>query len=169
MKTNFGSGKVKIGYNTYPIIWTGEHAEHIAENYFIEKGDHIMLHKEIQQCLSGSVILKRSGTNRKYFGLYEHKSYNCIIFTAFLLNSSFVSITTSYKMGGEINMAIKQKRGQSITGNLQTFTMNDDTLKRVMRDLEIDDPEKAQSFMSRAVSYLKWNQKRLDKVITLKV
>lgn len=109
MKIQLGNGTIKIGYNSYPINWTGQYAQHVAENYINGKENHILLHVEIQQALSKckqDEIFRENGNT--YFGLKEVSDGT--IFVSFIKSSNFVSITTGYKMSTTPNK-IKKGRG----------------------------------------------------------
>lgn len=47
--TTFKSGNITHRKRKIPIVWDGEHAQHIAEEHIKDKGSHPMLHIRIQQ------------------------------------------------------------------------------------------------------------------------
>ena len=92
---NLGNGSVVINDKKYAINWTGQYAQHIAENYLNGKPQHNILHVEIQQVLSKAKNITKDG-KRTYHTYSETK--NGIIFVAFVKNKDFVDIITGYKI-----------------------------------------------------------------------
>lgn len=49
MKFNLFSGSIKFGSKRLPILWTGQHAQHLAEEHIADSVSHPFLHVTAQQ------------------------------------------------------------------------------------------------------------------------
>lgn len=140
MVKHLGNGNVKIGYKSYPINWTGQYAQHIAENFINEKQNHTILHIEIQQALSRcpeSCIVK-DGNNT--YSAYKEIS-NGTIFVSFIKHNNLATITTGYKMNTTTNKAMKNKIGKSI----QTIEVDKTHIDIWVNDGVASTPEEAET------------------------
>lgn len=68
MVENSESGFVVVRKQRKPILWTGQHAQHLAEVHYEEPSLHPLLHLKAQQYLAkAEVVSTKSG----YIGYYE--------------------------------------------------------------------------------------------------
>lgn len=59
---NLRSGSITLRGRKIPIVWTGQFAEHVANNYIMEKSVHPLLHVEIQQLCQKAIFRKERGS-----------------------------------------------------------------------------------------------------------
>lgn len=93
----YKSGYIKHRNKKIPIIWDGEHAQHIAENFIYDKSIHPLLHVKIQQISKNIKEWKKvKNTKRRFFGVYKQSDkvrYLVIV----EISNKFASIITCYK------------------------------------------------------------------------
>lgn len=109
---NLLSGYIKIGGKRKPLLWTGEIAQHVHDNYMSDAA-HDMLHMELQQTMRKCIYIKSAGAGKKYFGLKvisSNMAFQCVV----VLFPNFAKILTGYKIPIQNLNAAKQK---AIAGN----------------------------------------------------
>ncbi len=95
MATNkYLSGSIKLNFKRYAIMWVGQFAQHVAENYTKNDGVHNLLHVDIQRHLANcKKFFKKRGRKRTAaYGYFEDKPY-CTIFE---VQSGNAIIITNY-------------------------------------------------------------------------
>lgn len=61
----FNSGYLSYRSRKIPIVWDGEHAQHIAEEHLKDRGSHPLLHVRIQQLAKQAKEWKQSQKGSK--------------------------------------------------------------------------------------------------------
>ncbi|MCZ2393286.1 MAG: hypothetical protein LC105_05480 [Chitinophagales bacterium] len=93
----YNSGYIKHRNRKIPIVWDGEHAEHIAQEHLNDKSTHPLLHIRIQQLaklvkdwksikkgskrLEGTII--DNLTNTKFLIIIENRSKFVLLITCY--------------------------------------------------------------------------------------
>lgn len=91
----YKSGYINHRKRKIPIVWDGEHAQHIAENYVQQKSVHPFLHVEIQKLAKRVERWKKTKASRRHEG-YVKK--NDIIFLVVVeISNTFATIITCYR------------------------------------------------------------------------
>lgn len=93
----FGNGYVKLPEGKLPIVWTGQNAQHVAENNAHQKRTHPLLHLRIQQLAAVCREWKKGGKNR-YTGTVINHPYEDKFLVVLEVDSTFASIITCYKL-----------------------------------------------------------------------
>jgi hypothetical protein len=109
MATHFGNGSVRFKNRTLPIVWAGQYAQHVAENYIDKKPNHTLLHVEIQQALQHSKHFSQVG-KLTYCAFSENNKGTILVF--FVKRSTFVEITSGYVLKISAEKAINTKGGR---------------------------------------------------------
>lgn len=93
---NLLSGNVKIRNKKYPIVWTGQNAQHLAEKHDSQKSLHPFLHVDVQQ-ISSKAVWEKEGKSRTYtaYPFVQDERYKLIG----VLHNQFFEIKTCYKNG----------------------------------------------------------------------
>lgn len=93
----FKSGYITHRKRKIPIIWDGEHAQHIAEEHIKDKGSHPLLHVKIQQ-LAKSIKEwnKAKKTKNRYESLVIDKKTNLRFLVIIEISNKFAHIITCY-------------------------------------------------------------------------
>lgn len=128
MTINLGNGSVNINGRKYAINWTGQYAQHVAENFIIGKQTHSILHIEIQQALRQSKKIIKDGTNS--FAAYSDVS-DGVILVYFIKSTKFANITTGFKMKSTADKVSKNKR---IGNTKQVFYIYKEDIETVYSD-----------------------------------
>lgn len=89
---NLYSGKVKINNIKYPILWDGEHAEHIAKNYIEDNKIHPFLHIRIQQLLINAITIQ---TTTGIYSFNYDSEYGYVV-VILIKSTNFVRIKTCF-------------------------------------------------------------------------
>lgn len=92
------SGYISHRSRNIPIIWDGEHAQHIAEEHIKDKSSHPLLHVRIQQ-LAKSVKEwnKAKKTKNRYESLVIDKKTNLRFLVIIEISNKFTYIITCYR------------------------------------------------------------------------
>jgi hypothetical protein len=93
---NLLSGNIKARNKKYPIVWTGQNAQHLAERHVDENSLHPFLHMEVQQ-MAQTAVWKKEGNTRTYYAKVEVNKGKFWIIG--ILHSHFFEIKTCYKHG----------------------------------------------------------------------
>jgi hypothetical protein len=72
---NLGSGTITIRSKKRHLLWTGQRAQHVAENYTQRGG---LLHVEIQQAAQKAQTIKTDGKNQ-YIAYYESSDGTIVV------------------------------------------------------------------------------------------
>ena len=86
------NGTVKIRGRKLPIFWSGEFAQHVAENYYNKSDSHPFLHVEVQKLLQTCSEFKKSG--KSIVGILNKNGSK--IYVVFFIRSKFAVIKTCY-------------------------------------------------------------------------
>ena len=92
---NLLSGNVKVRNKKYPIIWTGQNAQHLTERYLDENSLHPFLHVQIQQLAAKSVWEEGKGRTFVCFPIVNEQQYKIVG----ILHNEFFELKTCYKHG----------------------------------------------------------------------
>lgn len=96
--STFKSGYITHRDRKVPIIWNGEHAQHIAEEHIKDKGSHPLLHVKIQQLAKQVKSWEQSKKGSKRFGAtVTDVETNKKFFVLVEIWSKFAYIITSYR------------------------------------------------------------------------
>lgn len=98
------NGTVKFKSRKIPIFWTGEIAQHVADNFYNDNALHPYQHIEIQQMLAACKHF------RKTVGMFNLHENNFVVIP-FKLVSNFAVIKTAYL--ANYNMNTKNKIGSN--------------------------------------------------------
>lgn len=126
-----GSGYIKFRNRKLHILWTGQFAQHVAENHIKNKYLYPYLHVEIQQSLK---ILKEFNRNGKRYIAIKEESNGCL-FIVFQIRTIFAEIVTSYFNKTTAEMAKKRK---GISGHLQIRDVDLRSDKEFVAEIEKD-------------------------------
>lgn len=144
MTINLGNGSVTINRKKYAINWTGQYAQHVAENYMKEKPSHTILHIEIQQALKNSKNIIKDGTNT--YSAYTDV-LDGVILVYFIKSTKFANITTGFKMKSTADKVSKNKR---IGNAKQVFQIQREDIEAVYSDgMIVDSREEAEQWLMR--------------------
>jgi hypothetical protein len=92
---NLLSGSIKARNTKYPIVWTGQNAQHLAERHVDENSLHPFLHVEVQQMAQKAKWEKESG--RTYYAYVFVGESRYVMFG--ILHNTFFELKTCYKNG----------------------------------------------------------------------
>ena len=97
VKMHYNSGYIKHRNRKIPIIWDGQHAQHVAQNYYNQNGSHPYLHVKVQQLAKRVKKWEKvKSTNRRYFGFVK-PTKNTRVLVLVEISNNFASIITCYK------------------------------------------------------------------------
>lgn len=96
--SQFKSGYILHRKRKIPVVWNGEHAQHIAEEHIKNKGSHPLLHVRIQQLAKRvkewKPVVKGS---RRHTSKVTDKESNSVFLIVVEIWPKFVFIITCYK------------------------------------------------------------------------
>lgn len=96
--TTFKSGYINHRNRKIPIVWNGEHAQHIAEEFIKDKGSHPLLHIRIQQL--AKMVKKWDKANlksKRLEGLITDSLTSKRFLVIIEINNNFANIITCYR------------------------------------------------------------------------
>jgi hypothetical protein len=96
---NYKSGNITHRNRVIPIVWNGEHAQHIAEEHIKDKGSHPLLHIRIQQLAKKVKEWKQAkvGSKRYEGNIFDNKTNQKFLIIVEIWGK-FVYIITRYKI-----------------------------------------------------------------------
>jgi len=100
-KLNLMSGNVSFRNRKLPILWTGQMAQHVAENYIQQPDTHPFLHIEIQQACMFVRIWEKHKNASSYRGYSKINGIDVVVVIEIKVN--FVIIKSCFK-GKEAKM-----------------------------------------------------------------
>lgn len=89
------SGKITIRNRKLPIVWSGEIAQHITENYIKTPGSHPLLHMDIQKFASKIKKWVRASKGKTYKGYGIFDGINFVVYI--VQKPQFAQIKTCFK------------------------------------------------------------------------
>jgi hypothetical protein len=115
------SGTIKIRSKSYPLTWTGEKAEHLAQGYMDTPHIHPYLHVAAQQFARKGVV--RANGGKRYNTMYNNGfEYVCV---SLLLQGKFVVICSCF-IYNLTDFANLKNKGVGKSGNKKEKVLLDD-------------------------------------------
>ena len=143
---NLGSGKIKINSSIKHLLWTGQRAQHVAENF---NAGNNLLHVEIQQAAQKSRIFIKESPGQ-IIAIYEQSDGTIII--PLEIKGGIAMIKTAHKNKATAQSVVKHKK--RISG----------TVKEIPQYLTAADVE---SYKDEIVNYLGLTVERYLEVVNL--
>ena len=108
------SGSITIRSRKLPLVWTGEKAQHVAENYMLNDGIHVYLHVQAQQFARKGHPFPQGG--KRYIAVSNAGGNNWII-VPLQYEGKFVLILSCFlEKNQPFDTLKKQKRIGSVAG-----------------------------------------------------
>lgn len=96
--SEFKSGYILHRTRKIPIIWDGEHAQHVAEEHIEDKGSHPLLHVRIQQLAKSVKKWEQAKKgSKRYSSKVIDKESNKNFLVVIEIWSKFAYIITCYR------------------------------------------------------------------------